>query len=90
MARGSVFQIVKSAAEWYFGNRDHEDKWFLVMYEDLARAFDDCSVLDFGTEQHRRRIFQRAKECPLLYRKGEKVKLSRWYSYVKVSRAWKQ
>ena len=91
MARGSVFfQIVKSAAEWYFDNRDHEDKWFLVMYEDLARAFDDCSVLDFGTEQHRRRIFQRAKECPLLYRKGEKVKLSRWYSFVKVSRAWKQ
>ena len=80
--RGATFlQKVKGACDVYFRDCSIEDDLFKLLYERLAVDFNCQDDLDFGSQAHRRKVWDLAAAHKSTLNQGQKMKLGRWGSW---------
>ena len=70
-----VFRLVQGVADEYFRVFDWTEELFQMFYPVLAKAFGMFRDVDFGSEDHMRRVFARLRLLPLWKEIVQKIKL---------------
>ena len=84
---GAVFLgSVSECTNIYFRVTDHNDMIFEYFYRDIAREFGPLPA-DFGSECHKRMIWEQMQRAPILTNVGACVKMARWFSWFQTCRS---
>lgn len=84
----AFFQNVKDASLDFFHGLPGQkaDELFSLMYDDICKDLGLCCTAEYGTPEHMKYVREQASQCSVFQKKGEKVKLSRFFSFIRKAR----
>jgi len=78
------FRKLREGASEYWSKAEAGDPLLEVLYESLCLDFQEEAV---GTPEHKLQVLNQAVDSNVVRKKGEKVALRRWFSWIGASRA---
>ena len=84
----AFFQNVKDASLDFFHGLPGQkaDELFSLMYDDICKDLGLCCTAEYGTPEHMKYVREQASQCSVSQKMGEKVKLSRFFSFTRKAR----
>lgn len=76
----AFFSDLRGAAAQFFANESIDSPFFTMFYENMSKDMGMYHQGSFGTRGHMQEVFDSLKRHDMLRKKGQKVKLSRWFS----------
>ena len=78
--KDGFYATFKAAANHYLATSGPSCPLFQHFYDQICWEWDEIG-LEFGTPEHMERIFKKLAGCRVLHRKGDHVRLGRWFSW---------
>lgn len=75
----SFHHVIKEGANNFFQYYGHDNELYTLLYERICHD-QDVDFEQVASDAHLSEMFDIIKDSPVLHRKGEKVKIGRWYS----------
>lgn len=80
-SKNAHFFRLRGCAHEFVETHDETNDVFRFLYTDIARAFRMHLDIDFGGPDHYRKVWDRCKQCPFLFKAMSKMRLGRWYQH---------
>ncbi|CAE7837000.1 dpf-6 [Symbiodinium sp. CCMP2592] len=81
------FSLLAESAKQYFELRDHTCPLFALLYDPICSELG-LSLLERGTEEHMKRVFESIRTSRVFQQKMDRVKLGRWASWFRATESW--